>query len=111
VGVPRAVNAAVVVVSELDRGVAAFSSPAGVFRLGGLMRVSVAGGCGFIGSAMCRRLIRDGIFVVNVDKLTYAANPKSLASIAHKPSYAFERADICDRGAIERIFGPSAFDP
>jgi hypothetical protein len=38
-------------------------------------------------------------------------NPKSLASIAHKPSYAFERADICDRGAVDRIFaqwGPDA---
>jgi dTDP-glucose 4,6-dehydratase len=49
-------------------------------------------------------LIDDGISVVNVDKLTYAANPKSLASIAEQPRYAFERADICDRVAMDRVF-------
>jgi dTDP-D-glucose 4,6-dehydratase len=42
--------------------------------------------------------------VKNVDKLTYAANPKSLAAIAQHACYAFERADICDRAAIDRIF-------
>ena len=47
------------------------------------MRVLVTGGAGFIGSAACRRLIADGVSVVNADKLTYAANPKSLAAIAH----------------------------
>jgi dTDP-glucose 4,6-dehydratase len=68
------------------------------------MRVLVTGGCGFIGSATCRRLIEDGLSVVNVDKLTYAANPKSLASIGQQPRYAFERADICDRATMDRIF-------
>jgi dTDP-glucose 4,6-dehydratase len=47
------------------------------------MRVLVTGGAGFIGSTACRRLISDGISVVNADKMTYAANPKSLAAIAH----------------------------
>ena len=47
------------------------------------MRVIVTGGAGFIGSALCRYLIGDGQFeVTNVDKLTYAANLNSLASIA-----------------------------
>jgi dTDP-glucose 4,6-dehydratase len=69
------------------------------------MRVLVTGGAGFIGSAACRRLIADGFSVINADKLTYAANPKSLAAIAHHPRYTFERADICDRTAMERMFG------
>ena len=68
------------------------------------MRALVTGGAGFIGSAACRRLVAEGISVVNVDKLTYAANPKSLAAIAHHPRYAFERADICDRAAMDGIF-------
>jgi dTDP-glucose 4,6-dehydratase len=68
------------------------------------MRVLVTGGAGFIGSAVCRRLIAEGISVVNADKLTYAANPKSLADLANHPQYAFERVDICDRLAIDRIF-------
>lgn len=69
------------------------------------MRVMVTGGSGFIGSAVCRRLLRvHGMAVVNVDKLTYAANPRSLDSISKDPNYAFERADVCERGAIDAIF-------
>jgi dTDP-glucose 4,6-dehydratase len=69
------------------------------------MCVLVTGGAGFIGSALCRQLVRDqGVAVINVDKLTYAANPRSLDSIVDDPRYAFERADICDRCALEHIF-------
>lgn len=69
------------------------------------MRVMVTGGSGFIGSAVCRRLIRvHGLAVVNVDKLTYAANPRSLDPIANDPNYAFERVDVCERGALDAIF-------
>ena len=48
------------------------------------MKVIVTGGAGFIGSAVCRSLAagRGLAGVVNVDKLTYAANRSSLASIA-----------------------------
>ena len=69
------------------------------------MKVLVTGGAGFIGSALCRFLIAEtGCAVVNVDKLTYAANLASLAEIAGDRRYAFERADICDRAAMTRIF-------
>jgi dTDP-glucose 4,6-dehydratase len=67
------------------------------------MRVLVSGGAGFIGSAACRALVGRGAFVVNVDKLTYAANPRSLDAIAHDPHYAFERLDICDRAAMDAV--------
>ncbi len=44
-----------------------------------MQKVLITGGAGFIGSAVCRHLAGDlGISVVNVDKLTYAANPASL---------------------------------
>ena len=68
------------------------------------MRVLVTGGAGFIGSAVCRWLIGRGVAVVNLDKLTYAANPRSLASIAGHAGYAFERADVCDRAALDAVF-------
>jgi len=69
------------------------------------MRVLVTGGAGFIGSAVCRRLVQThGVAVVNVDKLTYAANLRSLDLLAQDPAYAFERVDICDRAALDRIF-------
>ncbi|MBV8836078.1 MAG: GDP-mannose 4,6-dehydratase, partial [Alphaproteobacteria bacterium] len=67
------------------------------------MRVLVTGGAGFIGSAVCHALVQRGASVVNVDKLTYAANPRSLDAIAHEPHYAFERRDICDRAAIDAV--------
>jgi dTDP-glucose 4,6-dehydratase len=67
------------------------------------MRVLVTGGMGFIGSAACRALIARGIPVVNVDKLTYAANPRSLDGIADDPAYAFERLDICERAAMDAV--------
>jgi dTDP-glucose 4,6-dehydratase len=68
------------------------------------MRILVTGGAGFIGSAICRQLVGGGAFVVNVDKLTYAANLRSLDAIAGKPNYVLEKADICDRKALDAIF-------
>lgn len=64
----------------------------------------VTGGAGFIGSAVVRTLVeRCGLGVVNVDKLTYAANLESLADIDSDPRYRFELADICDDAAMRRI--------
>jgi dTDP-glucose 4,6-dehydratase len=69
------------------------------------MKILVTGGAGFIGSAVIRHLVgRTGASVVNLDKLTYAANLDSLAAVAGSDRYAFERADVCDRAAVGRIF-------
>jgi dTDP-glucose 4,6-dehydratase len=69
------------------------------------MRVLVTGGAGFIGSAVCRRLVLEhGASVVNVDKLTYAANLASLAPIERLRGYTFEQRDICDREGIDHVF-------
>ncbi|MBT3702657.1 MAG: dTDP-glucose 4,6-dehydratase [Alphaproteobacteria bacterium] len=64
----------------------------------------VTGGSGFIGSAVVRHLIGRGDDVLNVDKLTYAANPASLADIENAPTYRFAQADICDAGAMQDLF-------
>lgn len=74
------------------------------------MRVLVTGGAGFIGSAVCRSLVlQKGAAVINVDKLTYAANPASLAPIQGLKSYLFEQQDICDREAMDFVF--SSYQP
>jgi dTDP-glucose 4,6-dehydratase len=68
------------------------------------MKILVTGGAGFIGSAVCRHVIGEtGWSVVNLDKLTYAANPAALAVIDDDPRYAFEHVDICDREAVARV--------
>ena len=67
------------------------------------MKLLVTGGAGFIGSAVVRQAVRDGVSVVNLDKLTYAGSLTNVAEVADSPLYAFERADICDRAAIDAI--------
>jgi dTDP-glucose 4,6-dehydratase len=68
------------------------------------MKILITGGAGFIGSAVVRLAIERGYHVVNVDCLTYAANLANVASVADHPAYAFERADIKDRSALDLIF-------
>ena len=47
--------------------------------------------------------------VINVDKLTYAANLRSLDAVVDNPRYIFEQADICDRRGLDAIF--SSYQP
>lgn len=68
------------------------------------MKILVTGGAGFIGSAVIRLAVQRGLSVVNVDALTYAACLENVASVADDPLYAFEKADIRDRAALQRIF-------
>jgi dTDP-glucose 4,6-dehydratase len=66
--------------------------------------ILVTGGAGFIGSAVCRRLVASGRYrVINLDKLTYSGNVESLREIAGSPDYAFYQADICDGAAVSAI--------
>lgn len=73
------------------------------------MKILVTGGAGFIGSAVVRLAVARGHSVVNLDALTYAACLENVASVGNSPRYAFEKADIRDRGALDRIF--AAHDP
>ncbi len=78
--------------------------------------VLVTGGAGFIGANFIRYLLGNPGFsgrIVNLDALTYAGNPESLADLQarHGPAgrYNFVKADICDRPAVESAF--SSFNP
>ncbi|MGL5004862.1 MAG: dTDP-glucose 4,6-dehydratase, partial [Casimicrobium sp.] len=67
--------------------------------------ILVTGGCGFIGSNFILDwLASSKESIVNVDVLTYAANPETLASVTKDSRYAFERADICDAAAMKALF-------
>ena len=74
-----------------------------------MKNILITGGCGFIGSNFIRCLLKEPGFsgrIINVDKLTYAGNPESLEDVqADFPDrYLFEKADICDAHAMDRIF-------
>ncbi len=65
--------------------------------------ILVTGGAGFIGSNFILQWIeQEGTPVVNLDKLTYAGNPRNLLRVSSDPRYSFAQGDICDR---ERVRG------
>jgi len=67
------------------------------------MKLLVTGGAGFIGATVVKTAIARGLDVVNLDKLTYAANLDSLSSVANNQSYSFEQVDICDPVALKNV--------
>ena len=70
-----------------------------------IKKLLITGGAGFIGSAVIRHIINNTSHsIINVDKLTYAGNLESLASIESDARYAFEQVDICDANEIKRVF-------
>ena len=67
--------------------------------------ILLTGGCGFIGTNMVRLLIDSGNYrVVNLDALTYAANPHSLEALEGNPNYEFVHGNILDRELISSLF-------
>jgi dTDP-glucose 4,6-dehydratase len=70
------------------------------------MNVLVTGGAGFIGANFLNLLVPEHPEhrFINADSLTYAANLASVADLADRPNYAFERIDIVDREAVDDLF-------
>ena len=67
--------------------------------------VVVTGGSGFIGTNLVRLLVKDGEYrVINLDALTYAANPLSLADLEGYSNYEFVKGSITDRGLVRSLF-------
>lgn len=68
------------------------------------MTILVTGGAGFIGANfILDSLAQDAGRVVNLDKLTYAGNLQSLASVAADPRYRFVKGDIADRDLLAKL--------
>ncbi len=63
----------------------------------------VTGGAGFIGANFVLQAIADGLHVINLDKLTYAGNPDTLASLHDNPRHVFVHGDIGDRALVARL--------
>lgn len=62
------------------------------------MNILVTGGLGFIGSNFIRYWLKNHPqdSILNLDNLTYAANPLSLKDLGSDPRYKFVKGDICD---------------
>jgi dTDP-glucose 4,6-dehydratase len=75
------------------------------------MRILLTGGCGFIGSAVVRHVLRTTEHtIVNVDKMTYAASLDALEEGREHPRHRLVRADIADPDAMARVFAEAAPD-
>lgn len=69
------------------------------------MNIIVTGGSGFIGSAVVRYIIDNtDCTVLNIDALTYAGNPESLALVESNTRYNFAQIDICDKAQLVQAF-------
>jgi dTDP-glucose 4,6-dehydratase len=76
-----------------------------------MRHVLLTGGAGFIGSTVCRHLLRAGDYRVTVvDKLTYAGNLASLDAVNGHPNYTFEHCDIADEVNLSRLLKDSHVD-
>lgn len=72
----------------------------------------ITGGCGFIGSNFIRLVLRKlpNCRVINLDKLTYAGNPRSLVDVEQDSRYQFLKGDICDVKLVEHLFSEERID-
>lgn len=67
----------------------------------------VTGGAGFIGLNFVKHVLgkNDGTQIINLDKLTYAANSEELPALQNTANYVFIEGDICDDVLVEDVLG------
>jgi len=68
-----------------------------------MKRFVVTGGTGFIGSNLVKFLLNKNYFVINIDKLSYSANPYNLKEISKNKNYIFFKQDINNQNEILKI--------
>ena len=78
-----------------------------MYRATAGMTLLVTGGAGFIGSNFVLHMLRShaDLRIVNLDKMTYAADAANLASLAKSERHVLVKGDIGDRALVERLFG------
>ncbi len=77
-----------------------------------MKKVLVTGGAGFIGANFVYYILNkyNDYKVVNLDKLTYAANISNLDDVKDNENYKFIQGDICDKFLIDDLFKNEKFD-
>lgn len=70
------------------------------------MNIIVTGGAGFIGSNFIFHMLKahPEDRIICLDKLTYAGNLSTLASVMDNPNFRFVKLDICDRDGVYQLF-------
>ena len=68
-----------------------------------MKKVIVTGGAGFIGSNLVKYLLKKKYFVINIDKLSYSANPYNLKNLNKNKNYIFFKTDLNNKNKITKI--------
>ncbi len=67
-------------------------------------KIIVTGGLGFIGSNLVDLLIKNGFFVINIDKISYASNFYNTLDFKNNKNYRFFKLDIINKSKLFKIF-------
>lgn len=69
------------------------------------MKLLITGGSGFIGSNFIKHWFAShpDDSIINLDKMTYAANPRNLTEFEGKPNYQFVKGDILDEKIVDEL--------
>ncbi len=68
-----------------------------------MKKILVTGGCGFIGSYFVKKQVESGNFVVNLDSLTYAGNPKNVEAVTNSANYVFVENSINNQSLVQNL--------
>jgi dTDP-glucose 4,6-dehydratase len=74
--------------------------------------ILVTGGLGFIGSNFLPYFLEKhkDYKLINLDKITYAADVSNLNEISTNANYDFIKGDVCDRALVDDLFKKYQFD-
>ena len=68
-----------------------------------MKKVVVTGGSGFIGSNLVKYLLEKKYFVINIDKLSYSANPYNTKNLNKNKNYIFFKIDLNNKKKIIKV--------
>ena len=67
-------------------------------------KIVVTGGLGFIGSNLIDLLIKNGFYVINIDKISYASNFYNTLDFKNNKNYKFLKLNINNKNKLVKIF-------
>ena len=68
-----------------------------------MKKLIVTGGLGFIGSNLVKHLLKQGYYVINIDKVSYASNFYNVKEFKNNKSYKFIKINISNKEKLSQI--------